>query len=115
MLSVEKRDFCWLKRASQEQKYRNQPKNWFRIGCYIVSSVGKVLVDGFQGKECDVIIFSVTRTTGSYRFLADTRRLNVALSRAKDQILIVGDVEYARENALLSEIVKYCTVKKINR
>jgi len=72
-------------------------------------------VDGFQGKECDVIIFSVTRTTGSYRFLADTRRLNVALSRAKDQILIVGDVEYARGNALLSEIVKYCTVKKINR
>lgn len=62
-----------------------------------------------------MIIFSVTRTTGSYRFLADTRRLNVALSRAKDQILIVGDVEYARENALLSEIVKYCTVKKINR
>ena len=46
MLSVEKRDFrhyIWLKRASQERKYRNQPKNWFRIGCYIVSSVGKVL------------------------------------------------------------------------
>ena len=46
MLSVEKRDYwhyIWLKRASQEQKYRNQPKNWFRIGCYIVSSVGKVL------------------------------------------------------------------------
>ena len=48
MLSVEKRDYwhyIWLKRASQEQKYRNQPKNWFRIGCYIVSSVGKVLVN----------------------------------------------------------------------
>ena len=46
MLSVEKRDFrryIWLKRASQERKYRNQPKNWFHIGCYIVSSVGKVL------------------------------------------------------------------------
>lgn len=69
-------------------------------------------VDGFQGKECDVIIFSVTRTTGSYRFLADMRRLNVALSRAKDQILIVGEVEYASENALLSEIMKYCIIKK---
>ena len=48
MLSVEKRDFrryIWLKRASQERKYRNQPRNWFRIGCYIVSSVGKVLVN----------------------------------------------------------------------
>jgi hypothetical protein len=47
VLSVEKRDFrryIWLKRASQERKYRNQPRNWFRIGCYIVSSVGKVLL-----------------------------------------------------------------------
>ena len=59
-----------------------------------------------------MIIFSVTRTTGSYRFLADMRRLNVALSRAKDQILIVGEVEYASENALLSEIMKYCIIKK---
>lgn len=67
-------------------------------------------VDGFQGKECDVIIFSVTRTTGSYRFLADARRLNVALSRAKDRIIIVGDLQYARKNALLLDVMKYCTI-----
>ena len=69
-------------------------------------------VDGFQGKECDLIIFSVTRTTGPYRFLADTRRLNVALSRAKDRIIIVGYAEYAQEKQLLSDIMKYCTVRK---
>lgn len=68
-------------------------------------------VDGFQGKECDVIIFSVTRTIGSYRFLADKRRLNVALSRARDRIIIIGDTEYAKGNALLSDIMKYCSVK----
>ena len=68
-------------------------------------------VDGFQGKERNVIIFSVTRTAGSYRFLADTRRLNVALSRAKDRIIIVGDTEYAKGNELLAEIMNYCTVK----
>ena len=72
-------------------------------------------VDGFQGKECDVIIFSVTRTTGCFRFLADERRLNVALSRAKDRILIVGDIKYAVKNTLLSEIMKYCTIKRIDR
>lgn len=64
MLSVEKRDYwhyIWLKRASQEQKYRNQPKNWFRIGCYIVSSVGKVLIKKiadfttleYKSKDCE--------------------------------------------------------------
>ena len=71
-------------------------------------------VDGFQGKECDVIIFSITRTTGSYRFLADVRRLNVALSRAKDKIIIVGNIEYAVGNELLSKIMKRCVVKKAN-
>ena len=73
-------------------------------------------VDGFQGKERDVIIFSVTRTTGSYRFLADTRRLNVALSRAKDSIIIVGDTKYGENNALLSRIMQYSTgVSRLNR
>ncbi len=69
-------------------------------------------VDGFQGKECDVIIFSITRTNGSYRFLADSRRINVALSRAKDRILIVGDEKYAKGNDLLQKIMKYCTIKR---
>lgn len=68
-------------------------------------------VDGFQGKERDVIIFSVTRTHGSYRFLADKRRLNVALSRARDRIIIVGYIGYAKREALLSDIREYCVIK----
>lgn len=69
-------------------------------------------VDGFQGKECDVIIYSVTRTSGSYRFLADPRRLNVALSRARDRIFIVGCTDYTNRNTLLSSIFKYCVVEE---
>ncbi len=61
-------------------------------------------VDGFQGKECDIIIFSLTRTQGSFRFLADKRRLNVAISRARDKIIIVGNIEYASQNELLDDI-----------
>lgn len=63
-------------------------------------------VDGFQGKECDCVLFSLARTTGTFRFLADQRRLNVALSRARDYIIIVGNVEYASHSALLSRIIK---------
>lgn len=64
-------------------------------------------VDGFQGKECDIVIFSITRTYGPYRFLADYRRLNVALSRAKDYIYIIGQIDYAKNNKLIKKIINY--------
>lgn len=67
-------------------------------------------VDGFQGKESDIVVFSVTRTTGSFRFLSDDRRLNVALSRAKNKVIIVGDLDHCQHNALLRSVLKYCNV-----
>ncbi|MCM1175277.1 MAG: AAA domain-containing protein [Blautia sp.] len=65
-------------------------------------------VDGFQGKESDIVIFSLTRTHGSFRFLADARRLNVALSRARDRLYIVGSLRYAAHHELLRSIAQYC-------
>lgn len=67
-------------------------------------------VDGFQGKESDVVIFSITRTRGSYRFLADARRINVAISRAKDRILIVGSKEYSEREPLFKMILERCRI-----
>lgn len=63
-------------------------------------------VDGFQGKESDIVIFSITRTIGVQRFLADVRRLNVALSRAKNRIYIVGELNYCNSNRIMKEIIK---------
>lgn len=69
-------------------------------------------VDGFQGKECDVVIFSLTRTVGSFRFLADERRLNVALSRARDRIIIIGNLDYATNNRLLKAVSNASKIHK---
>ena len=54
-------------------------------------------VDSFQGRQVDLAIFSVTRsnTSSGEGFLKETRRLNVALSRAKEALIIVGDIEFA--------------------
>jgi superfamily I DNA and/or RNA helicase len=50
-------------------------------------------IDGYQGREADVIIFVTVRSnlhceTG---FLKDMRRLNVAMTRAKAGVIIIGD------------------------
>ena len=50
-------------------------------------------VDGFQGQERDIMCISMTRSNdnGEIGFLADTRRMNVALTRAKRKLLVFGD------------------------
>lgn len=48
-------------------------------------------VDAFQGKQDDIIIYSIARVgEGERRFLSDRRRLNVAFSRAQRLLVIVG-------------------------
>ena len=59
-------------------------------------------VDSFQGRECDVVIYSTVRSNSEQRigFLKDRRRINVALSRARDLLVIVGD-GYMMESATI--------------
>ena len=52
-------------------------------------------VDSFQGSEADVVVCSAVRNNPRFKvgFLADRRRLNVALTRAKHALVVVGSRE----------------------
>ncbi|MEZ8882520.1 hypothetical protein FCV55_06400 [Vibrio sp. F13] len=58
-------------------------------------------VDSFQGQERDLIIFTFTRSNrqGKVGFLADWRRLNVAQTRAKKQLVMIGDSQTLTKGA----------------
>ena len=61
-------------------------------------------VDSFQGRECDVVVYSTVRSNPEKRigFLKDRRRINVALSRAREALVIVGD-NFMMESAMIGD------------
>ena len=61
-------------------------------------------VDSFQGRERDIVIYSTVRSNRQRRigFQRDFRRVNVALSRAREALIIVGDVTMM-ENARVGQ------------
>lgn len=69
-------------------------------------------VHQFQGREVDVCIYSIVRDNpqGNVGFLSDWRHLNVALSRAREYLLVVGSTRFctsARNAPHLHELVQY--------
>ena len=66
-------------------------------------------IDGFQGREKDYIIISCVRSNQEIGigFLNDERRLNVAITRAKLGMVIVGNAQVLAQDPLWKELLKY--------
>jgi hypothetical protein len=69
-------------------------------------------VDSFQGSERDYIIISCVRSKNKIGFVADERRLNVSITRARRGLVIIGNSEtLARCSAKWSDLVQYFQMK----
>ncbi len=66
-------------------------------------------VDGFQGQERDVIIVSLVRSNdaGDIGFLRDLRRMNVAITRARMKLLIIGNADTLRRHRFYRRLHDY--------
>ena len=78
-------------------------------------------VDGFQGREKEIIILSLVRSNQKNQvgFLSDKRRLNVAITRPRRMLIVIGDIDTItngneNENLFLKHFGEYCNDNATN-
>ena len=78
-------------------------------------------VDGFQGREKEIIILSLVRSNQKNQvgFLSDKRRLNVAITRPRRMLIVIGDIDTItngneKENSFLKNFGEYCNENATN-
>ena len=72
-------------------------------------------VDGFQGQERDIIVISLVRSNdnGEIGFLRDLRRMNVAITRARMKLIILGDAATMTRHPFYKKLYEY--ILSLNR
>jgi predicted DNA helicase len=72
-------------------------------------------VDGFQGREKEIILISFVRSSKEkiLGFLTDLRRLNTAITRAKRKLILVGDSETLKSNLVYKKLLEFIAKKGV--
>ncbi|MEP3390658.1 MAG: AAA domain-containing protein [Reichenbachiella sp.] len=75
----------------------------------MVNKLAVNTIDSFQGQERDVIYISLVRSNenGEIGFLSDTRRMNVALTRARKKLVVIGDSATIGQHPFYEKFLDY--------
>jgi predicted DNA helicase len=75
-----------------------------------LNSLSIKTIDGFQGEERDIIYISLVRSNDAHEigFLNDLRRMNVAITRAKKKLVVLGDSATIGSSDFYQQFLEYC-------
>ena len=79
------------------------------LGAEVARSIDINTIDGFQGREKDVAIFSAVRADRKrgIGFVADFRRMNVGITRARASMLVVGCAAALKRDKHWAALIKH--------
>ena len=82
-----------------------------------LASLSIKTIDGFQGEERDVIYISLVRSNEKQEigFLNDLRRMNVAITRAKKKLVVIGDSSTISSSKFYTSFLEYCEQQGLYR
>jgi len=85
------------------------------ISSHLPEEVEIKTVDGYQGREKEVIVLSFVRSNkrGELGFLRDLRRLNVSLTRAKRKLIAIGDSSTLSAHPTYGRLVEFINEKNV--
>ncbi|MBK7309529.1 MAG: AAA family ATPase [Sphingobacteriaceae bacterium] len=103
IISPYKEQVEWMKEEHTSYEMNLEKVNHFSIKT----------IDGFQGEERDIIYISLVRSNDNQEigFLSDLRRMNVALTRAKKKLVVIGDSATIGSNPFYKQFIEYCEEK----
>jgi ATP-dependent RNA/DNA helicase IGHMBP2 len=94
----------------EQMEWLRENQNNYEIDLAKVHHFSIKTVDGFQGEERDVIYISLVRSNDELEigFLNDLRRMNVALTRARKKLVVIGDSATIGNNLFYKQFIEYC-------
>jgi ATP-dependent RNA/DNA helicase IGHMBP2 len=80
----------------------------------ITKQIAVNTIDSFQGQEKDIIYISLTRSNlqQNIGFLEDIRRINVAMTRAKKKLVMIGDATTLCKSKFYNDLIDYAQARK---